>query len=97
MEKVILGQEVKDKITGYKGIATSRTHYLAGCDRIEVQAPLKEDGTLPDICCFDEPQLEVIGRGILLEKVSTPKKTGGPHGRHLVERIEDSGRIIQER
>ena len=80
-ENVTLGMEVKDVVTGYTGIAVAAHSYLQGCRRIMVQAKMKEDGTVPEDCVFDEPQLEVIGRGILPEE--KPKKVkddkGGPH------------------
>jgi hypothetical protein len=78
----ILGKEVKDKITGYKGIATCRCSFLQGCDRIEVAAPMDKDGKLPDMVTFDEPQLEVIGPGIRPETVKKARSPGGPHGRY---------------
>lgn len=74
--KVKLGMEVKDIVTGYTGIAVAATEYLQGCRRVTVQAKMKKDGTVPDDCGFDEPQLEVTGRGILPEGSDDP---GGPH------------------
>ncbi len=55
-----LGAKVRDKITGYTGIAVSRHTYLSGCDRISVQAPVDSDGNLPDSQAFDEPMLEFV-------------------------------------
>lgn len=76
VKKIKLGMEVKDIVTEYTGIATSATEYLQGCRRISVQAKMKGDGTVPDECTFDEPQLEVVGRGILPPEESDE---GGPH------------------
>ena len=58
---IVLGSTVRDKISGFEGVATGRTTYLYGCVRIEV-APNKCDGEKPnsDAYVFDEPQLEVI-------------------------------------
>ena len=71
---VKLGQEVKDKVTGYQGIAVSCTEFLYGCRRIAVQAKLKKgEPSQPEM--FDEPQLNIIGNGILPEPI--PK---APHG-----------------
>jgi hypothetical protein len=55
-----LGDKVKDKVSGFEGIAVARHSYLNGCDRISIQPVIKEDGTLPEDETFDEPQLEVI-------------------------------------
>ena len=81
MTKVKLGQEVRDKVTGFQGIAISITEYLQGCKRIEVQPKVDKDGKLMDMACFDEPQLEIVGSGILAEK-DIIKKSGGPHRGH---------------
>ncbi len=81
--KVELGREVKDKITGYQGIAVCRHEFLTGCARISVQPPKKEDGTLPDECTFDEPMLEVVGNGILPPPPSKKEPPGGPHNLHM--------------
>lgn len=57
--KIVLGDEVLDKVSKFKGIAVSRHSYLQGCDRISVQPPVNEKGELPDTATFDEPQLAV--------------------------------------
>ena len=77
MKSLKLGQEVRDTVTGFKGIAVTRTEFLQGCKRVEVQPKVNKDGTIPDVACFDEPQLEVIGDGILPKKEE--KEAGGPH------------------
>lgn len=81
--RIKLGDKVRDKVSGYEGIATSRTEYLNGCFQIEITARLKK-GKTPSAeeisgLSLDEQQLERIGNGI-----NTPKKkvikndTGGP-------------------
>jgi len=55
-----LGSGVVDRITGFKGVATSRTIYLSGCARIGVQPLVDKDGKLPESQFFDEIQLDVI-------------------------------------
>lgn len=70
-----LGQKVRDKITGFEGIAIARTEWLYSCVRLGVQGQkVKDDGTLPEAQWFDEPQLEPI------EEVERPKPrtNGGP-------------------
>lgn len=74
MDKVQLGDKVKDKVTGFIGIAIGKTNWLHGCTRVIVQPPMDKDGKIPESMSFDEPQLEVIS----VKKV--PKgdgKTGG--------------------
>ncbi len=59
-----LGTEVKDRVSGFRGIVISETKYLQGCTRMSVQPPVKKDGTLPDPKHFDEPDLMVVGSGV---------------------------------
>ena len=75
-----LGQEVKDRVTGFKGIAIGRTHYLQGCDRVLVQPKVgKDEVTIPDATSFDEPDLVFVGPGIFPDlKPKSTKPPGGP-------------------
>lgn len=52
-----LGSEVKDFITGFKGIAIARIVYLSGCIQIQVQAKGLKDGKIIKAEWIDEPQL----------------------------------------
>ncbi len=83
MNEIKLGDKVRDKVSGYEGIATSRTEFLNGCFQIEVTAKLKK-GILPKVeeiqgIGIDQQQLERIGNGINTPKKRVVKKsTGGP-------------------
>ena len=57
---IILGEKVKDRITGLKGIAVARTEWMHGCVRIVVQPLELKDGRPVETCTFDEPDLDVI-------------------------------------
>ena len=64
--KVELGDEVMDRISGFKGIAVARTVWLHGCERITVQPKVDKDGKRQDMETFDEPQMEVVeANGVL--------------------------------
>jgi len=80
MEKrkpIQLGDEVRDPVSGHKGIAIAITSYMNGCDRVCVSGKLKGE-KIPEFH-FDEPQLEVIKRKkIKVERDEIRKKTGGP-------------------
>lgn len=69
---VKLGQEVKDRVTGFKGIAVVMMEFLNGCRRVEVQPKIGKDGSIPDGRTFDEPDLEFVSRGILPEEKKQP-------------------------
>ena len=69
-----LGKKVKDKVTGFTGIATSRIEYLNGCVQYCVKPKVDKDGKSRDGEWFDDAQLEVIGDGIAIKK----DPDGGP-------------------
>jgi hypothetical protein len=74
--KIELGAEVKDKVSGYKGLVVGRHHYLYGCHRYSVHSQELKDGKPVDGFTFDEGQLEVIKK---TTKVSPENQgTGGP-------------------
>ena len=73
-----LGQEARDKITGFKGVITAHVKYLFGCDQYGLTPPVDADGKTRDTQYFDEGRIEVIGRGVLPEEV-TAEKNGGPN------------------
>lgn len=52
-----LGDKVKDSISSQAGIATARTIYLYGCERICVEFIDKKSGELREIW-FDEQRLD---------------------------------------
>ncbi len=71
----MLGFLVKDKISGFQGIAYATSTYLNGCSRVLIEpTKLKEDGSVLSSEWFDIQQVEIIGEAI------DPKKTatGGP-------------------
>jgi len=72
---VNLGDEVVCTVTGFKGVATSRTTYLNGCTRIGVQPKVGKDGKHPDALWVDEPQLKVTKAAVVKRG---PTNVGGP-------------------
>lgn len=75
-----LGDEVKDSITGYKGIAVCRHIYLQGCNLITVRTKVTKDRPEPSEHSFDEPQLIVTKAKKIAG--SGDKTRGGP-ARHM--------------
>ena len=53
------GDEVRDKITGFQGIITSRTDYINGCNRYGVQ-PKADKCKMVDAYNIDEQSLELV-------------------------------------
>lgn len=73
--KINLGDEVKDSVTGFKGIVVARTDYIHGCTRVSVQPKVGKDGKVPDQMAFDEPALVVL-KAALIKR--SHNETGGP-------------------
>lgn len=81
-----LGDEVIDKVTGFKGIVTSVAKCLNGCDRATVQPPMKKDGSLPDSIWIDIPQLTLVKAGKYAVKSDQERVNGGPPARSTVHK-----------
>ena len=62
MISVHLGDRVRDKLTGFEGIATGMIQYLTGCDQILINPckVKKDDGKLFSSEWFDNTRVEVV-------------------------------------
>lgn len=76
-EEIQLGEQVKCKITGFKGIAVARTVFINGCVQYSV-APKHEKGKNPMEQEFqiDETSLELVNKP---KKIIKKNETGGPN------------------
>ena len=79
-----LGQQAKDKITGFKGTVVARIEYLNGCIRLEIQPKeLQDNGQPVETCFFDEvqciPQQEPIN-----DKPAEGPRKNPPSMRHQI-------------
>lgn len=64
MSHLELGVKVRDKVTGFEGIATSRLEHLNGCTQYGVSGKVDKDGKMIDAYYIDHAQLEKIDDGI---------------------------------
>jgi len=71
--EVLLGEKVRDRITGLEGIAICRSVWLNGCVRVVVQPQELKDGRPVDTYTCDEPDLVTVAEGIT-------DSDGGSHG-----------------
>ncbi len=80
MSKVELGKFYCDRVTGFKGMAVSKTEYLEGCERFAIQPKVDKDGKLPQSEYFDEPRLaEIDGKSYYDDSLSSDQPDpGGP-------------------
>lgn len=79
MEKVELGDKVRDKVSGWEGVVTQYAKCLTGCDRVLIQGPVTKDGKIGEGYYVDAFACEVIKKGAV--KINTPgvNDNGGPH------------------
>lgn len=73
-----LGDQVRDKVTGVKGVAVGKSEWLTGCNTYAIQPPVKEDGTVPDPYWVDEARIEVIEEPAKPVLRAAGGLTGGP-------------------
>lgn len=61
-----LGDRVKDELTGFTGIVIVRSEHLQGCLQVAVKPEtLDKDGVPKKTQWFDEPQLEIVEKGVI--------------------------------
>lgn len=63
-----LGSIVKSNISGYKGMVTSRSEHINGCNRYWVMPQVDKDGKLHEGYWFDECELIVMRQSKLKKK-----------------------------
>ena len=56
----MLGDKVRDQISGFTGIAVAITYWLNGCVRITIAPQKLADGRVVDSMTFDQEQVEII-------------------------------------
>ena len=71
-----LGLTVKDKVTGFKGVATSISFDLYGCIQALVNPGLDNNKKTQDQTWFDVARLEVISKKPVMELPSYLKQDG---------------------
>jgi heat shock protein HspQ len=73
--KFALGEIVKDRITGFKGVVVCQSKYLTGCSRYGLLSQeLTKEGNPADWCYFDEDCLVSENDNINFKR----QQTGGP-------------------
>ena len=80
LDRVKLGDKVKDEVTGFEGVATAATEFLQGCRRISITSQDLHDGKPIDSHWFDEPQITIVKKAVVKAEVvdEGEQKTGGP-------------------
>ena len=76
MNRIIpLGTVVRDKVTGFVGVAENRATFRYGCDRYCVQPKMDAEGKVAESKMIDEPQLEIVeGEAQVMQEPAPPPK-----------------------
>lgn len=76
-----LGAKVRDRISGFTGIAVVKLSFINGCDRYSLQGTVNKDNEIPETETFDEPDLEILELPLVkkLEAKEEKSPPGGPH------------------
>lgn len=64
-----LGSLLKDKVTGFMGVAMGKATYLTGCDQYCLQPRCKETNAYPTSQWFDEGRLQFVSNSFSSEDV----------------------------
>jgi hypothetical protein len=88
----LLGYRVKDKVTGFEGVAASICFDLYGCVQAAVTPAMKEPGKLEDSRWFDTSRLDVMSDAPVMEPPSFPmekeaKEASGGFGKSIPRRL----------
>lgn len=65
--KFEFGDEVEDKVTGFRGTLTGYARYLTGCDQCLVNPKTTDTSKYPDGTWLDENRLVLIKSGVDLD------------------------------
>lgn len=92
---ILVGDVVRDTISGFEGVAVAKTQWLNGCVRITIQPRALHDGKPVDNYTFDVEQLELTSPRQRHSTESEPEpvmpsQTGGD--RPSIGRNPDPGR-----
>ena len=77
------GDEVTEKITGFKGVITGTCFYLTGCNQYLITAKAK-DGKEPIALWYDEGRIELLKKEVFEQKDVEAKDNG-------CDRVPDMG------
>lgn len=76
--KFELGEILKDKITGFKGVVMGRTEYFTDCDHYGLCSQELKDGKPIDWEWFDDTRLVKVGGKKIEKEPREKKRTSGP-------------------
>lgn len=77
MQKIGLGDKVKDRVTSFEGIVVETIEFIHGCTRLGIQSQKLNEKDMPlETCFFDEPQLELVQTNVIPPATKSKSKLG---------------------
>ena len=67
-----LGMTLRDKVTGFVGIAIAKSEFMNGCVQYYLKACLDKDGKVQEAVAFDSQQLEFVDDGLSSDEEKKP-------------------------
>ncbi len=77
----LLGQQMEDVVSGFKGTVDSVSFDLYGCVQATLKPRIDKDGNVPDGCWFDVKRLKKSGKRLMdapAHMTTKPGKENGP-------------------
>ncbi len=62
---ITLGDRVRDRISGVRGICIGYTYWLYGCERVTIQPEESKDGKPAEGICIDAAQCEIVKSAVV--------------------------------
>lgn len=82
-KQIELGDVVKDRVTGFTGVATMKVEHLNGCVQYAVKPKQKrKEITMPEGVMIDDGQLTVIKKNAI-DMLKKPEQKEGPGGDYV--------------
>jgi hypothetical protein len=77
--RVGLGDQIRDQISGLRGVCTARIEYLYGCQQVSLSPNEHKDGKVADSSWLDESRVEIVADSARVVPVGvTDGRDGGP-------------------
>lgn len=78
MPRIKLGDKIRDRVTGFTGIATAKTEYLNGCTQFDISGKSDEKTGEARVLSVDDQQVERLDAGLNKKEPVKKTRTGGP-------------------
>ena len=77
----LLGQQMEDRVTGFKGMVDSVSFDVYGCVQATLRPRVDKDGNVPDGNWFDVKRLKKVGKRLMdvpAHMITPPGSENGP-------------------